>query len=303
VNATALHQLAWHLPEPKDDKLNSRTRIAGETGVIDYDLDRFLDAYTNLGFGWHAVKTLAVNRQDFPTCLEGEDEIVFRAYLHNCSKRYFCQEVWEAEMLKKQSMHQSRSILEAMLLATDATPEAVADHLGLSLPTVLAYEKLFFNIFDRRQDELFLASVAYPHGRFVETFDTYSASEPLHMLLRRLGYNTSMANVLHWGGLRSGLLEKLASSATTPSQLEALIMANGYMLAQAGFMNQQANSTGLHHAKTLLTAAKAGGEDNAPVTPFASLGSLLRGEIKRVKGAEQDMHIKQRMGLNRARKE
>jgi hypothetical protein len=38
---------------------------------------------------------------------------------------------------------------------------------------VIAYEKLFFNVLDRKKDHSYIASVVYPEGRLVEAAEDY----------------------------------------------------------------------------------------------------------------------------------
>ncbi len=289
------------MPRPEQDVRKRHTNPGRDCtpeadGLIDYGLDNFLVAYKKLNFGWEAAVTFAANHIPFPACLEGDDEVVHRAYLHNCDRRYFCQSVWEAQSLCRKGMAQKRATLESMLLVAEITIEEVAKQLSLPVATVIAYEKLFFNILDRRKDSAFIAEVVYPDGRFIETFDDYMKTEDVANVLKRIGYNTTAFEVLYWAGFRSGILHSM-SGPSTPGQLEALIMANGLLLARSGFLSQQMNASGLHIAKTLLAAAKQGGEETKSTSPMAAMGAIFINELKRVKGAEADEHIDKRIGI------
>ena len=103
----------------------------------------------------------------------------------------------------------------------------------------------------------------------VEMFDDYLRNEDLGNLLIRTGYNNGAEHVLHFAGFRSGLVHSLANGNTMPNQLEALFMANGYLLARNGWFNQRSHAAGLNNARNLLQAAKQGGIEDQKPSPFA----------------------------------
>ena len=293
--------MSWHLPPSAENDLLHRPSHSdpGVSGNIDYNQGRFVNAYVNLGFGWLVANEFSRLNIPFPSCLQAEDQVVFQAYLHNCNKRYYCHHIWEANMIKNHSLAHKRNTLEALLLVENMTIEEAADHLNIPVPVVRAYEKLFFNILDRRKDAQFLAQVVYPNHRFVETFDNYFKEEAFDMLLKRNGYNAGAFYSMHWSGCRSNLVQ-LMTGASTPAELELYLFANAYVMARSGVVNQQANTAGLRHAQALLTAAKHGGEEQASTSPMEALGTILTAEVERVKGAQADEHALKRMGLQKA---
>ena len=56
-------------------------------------------------------------------------------------------------------------------------------------------------------------------------------------------------------------------------------MANGYLLARNGWLNQRANAVGLHNARNILQAAKQGGVEEQKPSPFAGVSDVLGREI------------------------
>jgi len=136
-------------------------------GLVPYEMEHFLESYTNVRFGWAAVLTLARNHLQFPGVLEGDDEVLWRAYLHNCDSKYFSQDIWEAQMLTRPDMIHYRRVVEALCLIPEATIQKIAETTRLRYGVVQAYEKLFFNVLDRKLDELFIClgvSLAHRKG-------------------------------------------------------------------------------------------------------------------------------------------
>jgi hypothetical protein len=295
MTAFALQQLAWHLPPPEDDVRDLHWRRESEAvkGLIRHRESEFIEAYTNLAFGWYAAQTLAANHIPFPAVFEGEDDVLFRAYLYNCSTRYYNQDIAEALALTSPKMKLIRETLEALLVSPGITVEAIADSMRLRPDLIFAYEKLFFNILDRKADHAFIAQIIYPDGRFVEAYENYTNQEDLGQLLKRAGYNNGVYDTLYLAGFSGGLLHSEADKGTA-NKLEGLIMANGYILARNGWMNQQTNGTGLFNARTLLAAAKQGGADPTPQSPMSSMGRTLVTELKRVKGDEANTMAEKR---------
>jgi hypothetical protein len=56
-------------------------------------------------------------------------------------------------------------------------------------------------------------------------------------------------------------------------------MANGYLLARNGWLNQRANAVGLHNARNILQAAKQGGVEEQKPSPFTGVADILSSEM------------------------
>jgi hypothetical protein len=126
---------------------------------------------------------------------------------------------------------------------------------------------------------MFIKNVVYPDGRMVEMFDDYLKNEDLGRILLRTGYNNGAEHVLHFAGFKSGLLNTLASGNTMPAQLEALFMANGYLLARNGWLNQRADAVGLYNARSIMQAAKQGGVEETKPSPFTGVADIISNEL------------------------
>jgi hypothetical protein len=251
---------------------------------------RYSAAYANLQFGWHYVQRLLDEGLEFTRTMRDHGGPAMVAAYNYFARNTNDQNVMEAWMLAAAPERKAeRHIVEAALCSKDYTLEEAAEFTGLSKDSIAIYEKLFFNIVDRRRESLFIATVLYPNSRLVEMFEGY-LSDPttcFPQLLKRSGYVNSIKDVMYFAGHPdgNGLLASLASRET-PERLEALIMANGYLLARNGWINQR--SLGISQARGLMAAAKAGGEQRSASldSPFTSLGSSLSDELVTCKRAE-----------------
>ena len=176
-------------------------------------------------------------------------------------------------------MQRSCEAINALLISSDVDCKYIADRTSIHVDTIKAYEKLFFNIVDRQNDYMFIKNVVYPDGRMVEMFDDYLKNEDLGRILLRTGYNNGAEHVLHFAGFKSGLLNTLASGNSMPAQLEALFMANGYLLARNGWLNQRADAVGLYNARSIMQAAKQGGVEETKPSPFTGVADIISNEL------------------------
>lgn len=249
-------------------------------GPLDQSSTRFILAYKDLSLGWKCARLLANSNTAFPCFLSGEDLWVFKAYLYCLdSKRFFNRFVVEARGLASNQLQRSSEAINALLISPEVDYQFISNRTSIHVETIKAYEKLFFNIVDRRDDYMFIKNVVYPDGRMVEMFDDYLKNEELGRILIRTGYNNGPEHVLHFAGFKSSLLNNLAAGENMPGQLEALFMANGYLLARNGWLNQRADAVGLYNARSILQAAKQGGVEEQKPSPFAGVADILSDEL------------------------
>ncbi len=290
MNATTIRRLCDALPPPEEDVVHDNYRQLKpelSVGISDPGLVRFLTAYKDLQFGWTFARRMALNRRPMPPFLQERDQWLWRAYLYNINpKQYRDATLQRALCYMEPSWAKERAVLNALLMAHDNDIHRISRQTGEDPAVITAYELLFFNILDRREDHMFISSIVYPEGRLVEMYQHYVESERLDLILLRAGYNNGALDVLYFAGFPSYLLTQFAGK-DTPSRLEAIIMSNGYILARNGWLNQGAAAAGLHGAKALIAAAKQGGGDEA-VSPFHDRGSgaLLMGELTRIKSGQ-----------------
>lgn len=261
-------------------------------GSLDSASSRFVVAYKDLSLGWKAARCIAMSNIAFPCFITGEDLWLFKAYLYCLdNKKFFNKHVAEARGLASNYMRRDGDTINALLISDEVDYKYIANKTALDVETVKAYEKLFFNIQDRKNDYMFIKNIAYPDGRVVEMFDDYLKNEDLGKILMRTGYNNGPEHVLHFAGFKSGLLNSLASGNSMPGQLEALFMANGYLLARNGWLNQRANAVGLHNARNILQAAKQGGVEETKPSPFTGVSDILSREITSSLQSDVDQRI------------
>lgn len=283
MNYKTISTLLEYLPE--DEEFATSNFFGGSTsslthGVLDQASVRFIIAYKDLSLGWKSAQLLSNSDISFPCFLQGDDLWLFKAYLYCIdSKKFFNRAVAEARGLASNHMSRDNETIRALLISDDVNYKYIARRTSLNEDTVKAYERLFFNIVDRKQDYMFIKNVVYPDGRMVEMFDDYLKNEDLGKILMRTGYNNGADHVLHFAGFKSGLVHSLANGNDMPAQLESLFMANGYLLARNGWINQRANAVGLHNARNILQAAKQGGVEEQKPSPFTGVADILSSEM------------------------
>jgi hypothetical protein len=282
VTADLIKQIADHLPDntggafysPPSISLGGGKRVAFP---VDKALGSFAHLYKNVSFGWHSAAMFASVGKAYPVALRGDDHWIFKAYLYcRNPKLYADKHIHEALMLAHPDMKSVRDVIEALLLTKEyGSIEQTAEASGVHRNTVAAYEKLFFNILDRRKDLMYIRNVVYPDSRLVEMFDGYAAAEDFGVLLKRYGFNHSGDELLYLTGLPRPQMDEL-SSAVAAGKLEGALMTQGYMLTKLGFANQTQNAQAIYHARSVIAAAKQGGQDTSgSEMPMSSVSDLL----------------------------
>lgn len=262
---------------------------------VDRGLNVFVQLYKNTAIGWHSAAIFASQGIPFPVAMKGKDQWVFKAYLY-CLDPDNCKDknISEAILLAHPEMKGMRDIVEALLLCQEIKScEDVSKLTGLEVKTIEAYEKLFFNILDRRKDYMYLRNIVYPDSRLVEWYDGYSAMEDPGMVLKRYGYNFGGKELFYLSGLPSQMLEEIPA-AISSGKLESVIMSQGYLLTKLGFANQSRHSNTLYHAKGLIAAAKQGGQDSSDQAPLSRVSDILVKTFQEKSRAVADRMVQQR---------
>lgn len=250
---------------------------------VDYRNIRFMRSYADLDFGWKAAMALGESSCEFPLFLEDRDLWVYRAWLMhrqpNLAGHTGFHPIMEAVHLHKDPIHRpTTQVLNALLISSDSTIESVASALHIDVDVVAAYEVLFYNVMDRKKDNLFLRNQVYPHTRLEEMLEGYFQNHgSLEKMLIRLGYNRGSKEVLHFAGFRTDLMDRTdGKQASGLFQQELLV--NGYILARNGFLDMSHHHATIVAAKQIVTASKLGGEDQGVDGNHGpELGQALRG--------------------------
>ena len=162
------------------------------------------------------------------------------------------------------------------------TLEDIAKKLGVDVEIIWLYEKLFYNILDRRDEYMFITSLVYPEGRLEELDPRYSDRVSYGTLAKRAAFNNGAEDALVAAGFPSSFMSE-GSAEDNSTRLESAMMANAYWLMRNGFGNSR-NAVGLTNAKNLIAAAKHGGnEDTGEVAGvgIAAIGPGLLTEVRK----------------------
>lgn len=285
---------------PIDSKYFRVLEVLGDFDGIESNsnasVNRFICCYKDLMFGWRFIKTLVDSNIDLPSTVT--EPYLVKAYQ---MERYGIpdEDIVEAIGLTRKSMQYFNNLLKSLLLTEDATYESVAEASGIRLPVVKAFESLFYNIMDRKKEAAWLASHVYPEFRFSELMDNYIKNESLGTILQRTGYNTNMNDVLYLAGFKNDKITKVRDASEMAMKLEGAIMANGYFLARAGFLNQR-NASGLSNAKNLIAASKQAGNDtnDKDYDGVGSLSDALMSELLKYNEPKREVEREYRSRLD-----
>lgn len=264
----------------------------------------FISQYLRPAFGWHAARVCAQARVPFPVPLVGRDHWVYRAYLMQLDEeRYFDKSVAMAWHLQHQGEGDVTlaAKLQSMLLSykcTSKDPEErvkqlyeylrfLSNFLGIPYDVVEAYEILFFNVLDRKEDAIFISHEVYPGTRMVEFQESYFANTSLRDLVRRAGYNHRdvymTAYLLGIGDHK--FISDLAGRPDREEELSKHFMGNGLMMARANLLNHR--SIGLTRATTLMAATRQSGQTTVE-HPMISLTDSFTAQIMGIKRITQE---------------
>lgn len=225
----------------------------------DPDLASFVVHYKDLGVAWYLASEFARRQKSLPIVCTGANQWLFRAWSYCNGERD--RSVAHARALGTEpALREEAAVIQSMLIAKDSEIHKIAMTLGIPADVIQAYEQLFFNVFDRQEEYLYIRNIVYPNGRLVEMFDNYIENETMANLLLRAGFNHGMEEVLNLSGVTRGNLFTGGDGASVlAGMLESMFMNNGLMMARAGFVNQRSNAEGLRQAAKILTATKASG--------------------------------------------
>lgn len=281
MTASTINILASSIPAD----LLPALHIGGRTSNLDEDgfdagVQRFLLRYRSLNFGWHYAQVCADNpgrMHVMNSYLPSDDSVVFRAYLHH-RFGYQYPDISAAKALLTPAMSTTRAMVEGLLVASDMTLARCATLTGLPLEVIRAYEKLFFNVIDRRKDIAYMQHVVYPHGRLVEMVEGYLFNTPLGDIIRRAGYTNGADDVVYLLGGAPDAVNALEQSGDT-RRLEALIMSMGAVIARNGGLHQP-GLPGINHARQLITAGKLGGSQTDEHPMSSDMQGTLMDEVR-----------------------
>lgn len=276
-----IQELAQYLP----DTSIYFNEILGYTDQIT-SVNKFVKAYKDLQFGYKFIKSLVDADLTLPATVDEEELIdTFQFLKYNAYK----PDVVFAISLTHPSNKNIEDAIKAFLI-TDESYDTLQSLTGISKEVLKIYEKLFFNIRDRKSEALFIANTVYPDSRMVEIMDNYAKNEDPGKILLRSAYNNGIEDVAYFSGLKVDCIANNTniSSPEIAQKLETALMANALYLCRNGFISQK--NSGIGHAKSLLIAAKQGGQaDNTQDTEGAGiLGAAMMETFLSIKQPEMD---------------
>jgi hypothetical protein len=217
----------------------------------DVQIHRRACALLDPAFPWKYAEAFAQLRQPLPEIV---DEHYIRAAHDHLSGSVIHDEINEAQVLQHGRWVTKRGFLEALLLLPNLRLDEIAAHAGLTVPVVMAYETLFWNVRDRRDDAMFVNELCLPNTRLNEYRDDYWVTVQPRDLMLRAAYNNDLPTILQIFGTRAPAPELPAD--VSAKRVKARIMADAEFVIRAG-----GSSSGL----PVLDAARriiAAGEKN-----------------------------------------
>lgn len=277
--AQTIAQLAWYKPYSQEvlyqaQELSSSLLQEERTANILH----YAECHKNLQFGWDFAQELAKHTEiQFPAILHGDDIFVWRAYKYLLGQQ---DPVISATLaLTSPDNKVLTDQIKALLIVDDVTHGFVANKLHLPIETVIAYEKLFFNVIDRKKDHAFIASIVYPEGRLVEAMESYVENTGMDQILLRAGFTKGSDHVLYAIGLKENPYanEDAAEQAT---RLDRTFLADGCLYATMGWANQRANARPILNARASMLAGKMGkGTDDSNSLTCITPGDTFKQEL------------------------
>lgn len=280
MRAQTIAQLSWYKPRSGNTaRLSAGTDVRGVTQEAAADILHYAECYRNLQFGWDFARDMAETGAEFPSILHGDDLIVWEAYQYIKGNRD--RDVAEALAINADINSNLRNQIRALLVVDGIDIETIAEKLGVPEDTVRAYEKLFFNVLDRKADHQYIANLVYPEGRMAEAFENYLENTGLDDLMLRAGYTHGKAHVLYAAGLGPNPYAG-KSAGEGASELDSMFMADGCLYATLGWMHQRTNAQPIVNARLSMQASKMGGTDLDSDVGMITMGDTMRDEIRRM---------------------
>lgn len=281
MHAYTIAQLAWYKPLSAEE-LQEVDAMAETSSIPRNALEsivHYAHCHKNLQFGWDFAMSMADNEiADFPAILHGDDLYIWRAYKYLTSDAED-PAISGAYSLTLKTNDTLRGHINALLVCDGITIKYIADTTGLPHDVIAAYEKLFFNVLDRKKDHAYIASIVYPNGRLVEAMEDYIENTNSADIILRAGFAHGAKHVLYSLGINSTNPYYKNSVTEGAEQLDKLFMSDGILYATLGWANQRRNARPILNARASMIAGKMGkGEDTAIsncVTPSESIADDL----------------------------
>lgn len=277
MRADTIAKLAWYRPRSNFVAgLYSCHEVGGLSPEQAADIAHYAECHKDLQFGWNIAKDLLRENIPFPAFLYQDDLHVWKAY--NFLKGNYDATIAGAVALTSKGNEQTANTIKALLIADDMTCEYVANKLSIPVDIIKAYEKLFFNVLDRKKDRAYIAEIVYPRGRMAEAMENYLEEAGIGELMMRAGLTQGAKHVLFAAGIEGNPFAKLDVVAGA-EEMDKRFMAEGLVYAGLGWLNQRKNAMSIANARLSLQAGKMGRGEQAGGVTDLGLGDALREEL------------------------
>lgn len=279
-----IDRLVGYIP----DHLLDKFRLGGRGGfnpglglITDTSVQRFVLAYKDVDFGFRFCKLCADHDLGLPAMLDPEDEPLFRCWLYCINSNLYKDEIIsQAVAFMTPEMAGMRATIKGLLMAKEANHQNVAAALNLNPMVIRAFEKLFFNVLDRKRDILFLQDILYPDGRLGELNPGHLRNTATERAVMRAGAKNGFGDAMYWSGASNNALDILAATRSS-SSLENMMTGFGVLLARNGELNQSGyEAPGLMAARQIIAAQKMSGETGDQSMFDLLMSTSLKDEIK-----------------------
>jgi hypothetical protein len=231
-------------------------------------LERLSYCQNDPRFGWNYIRSFYQLGQLLP--IDTHEDYLVRGFEYLDGN--YDAAVEEAALMITPANRLKSYLMDIHLIDRTLSMEEIADRLGLSLDVVNVYEGLFFGVRDRLHEPLFLPNLLYPNSRRVEFRHDYMQREGIYHILLRLSYSQTLDVACQLAGFRVTAM-KNTDAAVSAKQLEATIMSAANFAAQTGFLNDPRLPV-VKHARSIITAAKASGQEQTSDDMTLGLGAV-----------------------------
>lgn len=281
MDRDTIAKVAWYMPHEEDDLPGKdELGLAGLSQTRLQEIYHYAKCFKNMKLGWDFARTMRwycdMEGHVFPSILHGDDLFIWRAYRYlggSSDPVIETAVMWESTPMYKNL----RSQIQALLVAEGVDCNYIAERLKLDNETVRAYEKLFFNVLDRKKDHAFIADLVYPEGRLVEGYEGYIKETGIHTLMLRAGYTHGVQHVLYASGLGKHPFRG-KSAAQGAADLDTKFMADGLFYGSMGWLNQH-KATAISNARMSMQASKMGGDDSSMSVGIIDMGDTIANEL------------------------
>jgi len=290
MHRSDIYKISQVIPRDTSAFSNLPFQIAAEDDV-GYKTEMFARCYSDPSFVWNLVRMYSLLEEPLPI-EESYELITYKGYDIIREAYNFLrfgegsEDLIFAVSIDSNMDPYTKNVLRALLLVEGVSCEEITQKTGIPERVVIIYEELFYNVWDRQDDQLFIASLINPEGAFAELNPNYQARTDYAELLRRTGYKYNIEDVLSLAGLRG--YEVNGTTQNLVAEFENRLMANALFLANTGFMNSR-NNVGISNAKNLLAAAKHGGDTDTAQTDNIGLGGIASTMAEEIKIVGMDV--------------